>query len=556
MEIDRSISRMRAEQKKLKRMADLFEKYYAGKLSEKKLKISIRAVGYTDDHILPQDSISELREQARRITPYIKKRKDDLYAELAKFNGVREFRNEFANPRNVISIFDSYLTRTLEIQENELTLDLMVVKTCYFKILEDIIKCGFIFNDVRYEFYTASAGQIRTKRSVFIRTDRLAECSDKLMCGLTVDKINSLGGVNTNKYLAYLALSNSATDVWEDFNIEKCIVVDDFETDVVGLVDYIDNNTYEITRRSQEVFVPHTDGCGMILPSVSKKNFMIRLPWIKGLLAVFPFDKFIREANRKSSYVNYGIITDIYGVKHDILAEGIQIILTKSQFKMWGYYENWEEYKRYFIKYQCTAGVCNVEEDEFDHAKINYQMLQTLTDLTDEELHLLCKPTVSKLSNISQDRQTMLKVFGATSANKKRNAFQESLMLYPELLQDEYCRDTLRLIKRKIEREAISGRLDIEGYYTFLIPDLYAVCERIFLHEVDPSGLLKDGEVYCKLFSPGVELDCLRSPHLYLEHAIRVNVAGVNDEAKRWFVTDGIYTSCKDIISKILQFDE
>ena len=32
-------------------------------------------------------------------------------------------------------------------------------------------------------------------------------------------------------------------------------------------------------------------------------------------------------------------------------------------------------------------------------------------------------------------------------------------------------------------------------------------------------------------------------------------MAGVNEEAKRWFQTDGIYTSCHDLITKILQND-
>lgn len=197
-----------------------------------------------------------------------------------------------------------------------------------------------------------------------------------------------------------------------------------------------------------------------------------------------------------------------------------------------------------------------MEPDIFDKAKINYQMLQTLTDLTDDELRALSTKTVDKLRRLSSDRATMLQVFGATPGGGRKNAFQEALSLYPELLQDEYCRGTLRLIKAKIEREAKAGRLDIDGVYSFLIPDLYSFCQWLFLGDQNPGGLLMDGEVYCRLFEPGKELDCLRSPHLYREHAIRRNIYGVNEEAKRWFVTDGIYTSCHDLISRILQFDE
>jgi hypothetical protein len=69
----------------------------------------------------------------------------------------------------------------------------------------------------------------------------------------------------------------------------------------------------------------------------------------------------------------------------------------------------------------------------------------------------------------------------------------------------------------------------------------------------NPKGLLNNGEVSCKLYSQKEKLDCLRSPHLYREHAIRKNV--ITKEMKRWFVTDGIYTSIHDPISKILMFD-
>jgi hypothetical protein len=76
----------------------------------------------------------------------------------------------------------------------------------------------------------------------------------------------------------------------------------------------------------------------------------------------------------------------------------------------------------------------------------------------------------------------------------------------------------------------------------------------------DPKGLLDDGEVFCWLFRKDEKLDCLRSPHRYKEHAIRTNVAcnknkERQEEIRKWFGTDAIYTSCHDLISKILQFD-
>ena len=197
-----------------------------------------------------------------------------------------------------------------------------------------------------------------------------------------------------------------------------------------GLVDYIDYNDYSIERKEMNISIEHTDGCGMILPYLSHKNFMVRLPWIKGLLASFPFDKFIREHNVSP------IIKDIYGIEHNIFEEKIQVIFTKSQFKMWSYYNNWQEYKDCYKKYNCSAGKCNVEENYFDDAKFNYQMFQTLSDLTDEEIKIICERTAQNINNVCRDRETMLKVFKATKTNLHRTAEQDNLLRYPPLLQD------------------------------------------------------------------------------------------------------------------------
>ncbi len=558
MAIEREISALRKQKRKLKTVLDLMEEYRSGELGESKLRKRLAECKYLpkkEDALPDAEALDGMRKKSRELAREISSKKEDLRNVLDDFRGIRQFRNEFLTDFNVISIFESYLTRTIGITTGSLTCDLIVVKTCYFKVLKDIIQNGFILDGERYVIYTASAGQIRTKRSVFIRENVLREHEMTLMCGLTVDHINELGGVNTNKYLAYLALSNSATDEWTDFDIDRCIVVDDFETEVRGVVDYIDDKTYEITRQEMGVPITHTDGAGMILPSMCKKNFMVRLPWVKGLCSPFPFDKFIRESNKKEPRVNHGVVKDIYGDEHDVLAENIQIIFTRSQFKMWKYYKNWEQYKESFKKYNCKAGICNMEEDEFGRAKINYQMLQTLTDLGDNELREIMAATVEKLDKTCHDRKTMLQVFGATKSNTRPSAFQKALMLYPELLQDAYSRETLRLVRTKIEKEAIAGRLDVDGHYTFIVPNFYNFCHWLFLGEKDPHGLLEDGEVYCRLFKQGAELDCLRSPHLYREHAVRKNMFGINEEAKRWFVTDALYTSNMDLISRVLQFD-
>lgn len=493
----------------------------------------------------------------------IKKTKNDLLKLLEnkinaniQSNGthhIRALRETQVSEKNVISVFDSSFTRMIGAKQDELCEDFMVVQVYYFDVIKDLIYYGFTYKGEKYIYFTSSAGQIRTKKTVFVKESVWKKYEKTIMCGLTIDSINEKGGNNPNKHLAYMALTNSATDVWDEFDIDKTIVIDDFETDVYGTYDLVDDVDYSIKRISDYVPIPHTDGAGMMLPCMGK-NRMVRLPWVKGLLGSFDYVKFIEE-NKCSP-----IIKDIYGKEHNVIDEDIQIIFTKSQFKMYKYYDSWEQYKEYYKQYNCSAGYTNVEEDKIKDATINYQMLQTLTDITDDEINDIIEKSNLKLNNLCSSISSMKSAFGITPYNDNMTYLQQAINLYPDLMNDEYIKITLREIKNSMVKRFKSGSLSVNGKYTFILPDLYAACEYWFMGVENPKGLLDDGEVFCWLFRKNDKLDCLRSPHLYREHAIRTNVACNNNKerqeaVRKWFGTDAIYTSCHDLISKILQFD-
>jgi hypothetical protein len=493
-----------------------------------------------------QESKEWRKSAINRVLAKEKNKLSEILDKRAEDRTPRQLNPESLNTKNVISVFESSLTRALKLKTNELTDFVIVVNVFFFQVFKNIILDGFMYKGEKYIFLTASAGQIRQKKAVFIKESAYAEVKDRLTCGLDFDEINYAGGVNPNKYLAYLALNNSATDVWEDFDIDKAIVVDDFETDVPGLVDYISDITYEIERKHMGVTIPHMDGCGIML---GEKTRMVRGPWFKGLLVTFAFDEFIREKCGGEA-----VVCDIYGNEHHIIAEKVKYIFTKSQFKMAKYYDSWECYKTKFKNFGCEFCYCNLEEDYIPKARINYQMLQTLSDMTDEEIEQITKQTVDEIETIGFDYQTTMRLLGATDYNTDKSYFQEALTIYPELFKDQYSRDVLKQTKKSLVKQAKAGRLRVNGHYTFLSPDLYAFCEWLFLGEQNPKGLLEDGQVYCRDYRDGEELACLRSPHLYREWPIRNNVR--NEELDKWFgMTKCVYTSCHDTISRILQFD-
>ena len=522
--------------------------------NEKRIHHSIIRYGKHKNE-LKNIKITEFTEEKKKkykdlcsfVNGKLKEKKDLLKKTLNKNKDIRILDEKSITDKKVISVFESSLTRMLKLEIDKLSTDIIVVETFFYEVTEQIVKTGFLFNGEKYRYFTASAGQIRTKKNVFIKESLWNEYEKTLMCGLTIDSINAKGGINVNKFLAYLALSNSATDLWEGFNIDKCIVVKDFETNVTGMVDYINDVTYQIERKEMDVPITHTDGCGMILPKLCRKNFMVRLPWIKGLLASFDFVKFIRENNCSP------IVKDIYGKQWDVIKDDIQIIFTESQFKMNKFYRDWQEYKDCFIEHKCQAAICNMEENHFPKATINYQMMQTITDITSEEIEQIIFYSKQRLYNLSRDKNTMLDVFGVTKYNTNKTYIQQALEIYPELLTDEYCKSILRELKNSLIKKYKSGKLDIYGKYTFLVPDLYAFCEFLFLKIDNPQGLLGNGDVFCRLLYSSDKLDCLRSPHLFAEHAVRNNV--IDEDKKKWFKTNAIYTSSHDLISRILQFD-
>lgn len=494
------------------------------------------------DYLKTLDNVNNKHKKyiSQRIT-YLK---ECLYSAFEEHNDIRTLRTDSLRDNKVISLFDSVLTRTLGIKENTLSEEIMVVQTYHFEVLKDIIDQGFLHNNEKYVYFTSSAGQIRTKKSCFIKKSTYDKYQDALTCGLRIEKINFLGGSSINKWNSYMALSNSASSPWE-INIDKAIVVNDLETDVSSLVDYIDRDTYEITRKTMNIPIEHTDGCGMILPTLSRKSFMVRLPWVKGLLVPFDFRKFTEE-NKAFK------VTDMYGKEWDVVRDDIQIIFTKSQFKMWKYYSSWEEYQVNYKKYGCLGAKLN-EEDPSVEGKLTYQMLQTLTDISDEELIQMSSKTVKEISTLGTDKETMLRVLGATEKKKHRTALQDALLLYPELLNDDHTKEIIKNKKKSMIKDAKSGKLLVDGArYTYLCPDLYAFCEKLFLNIQNPKGLLSGNDVHCSLYDEGY-IDILRSPHLFREHGVRWNKK--DEKYEKWFITPGVYTSIHDPISKLLQFD-
>ena len=574
--------------------------------------------------------LSDCKNSEKEKTKFFKDMLDENVGVTRKIFDNREFKNEdqFRN----IAIFESDLTRCFGCKDMEHSDDIVSVVTYYTPIFESIIHHGFDYKDKHYVFFTAGAGQTRCKKSTFVSEDKLNENFNRLFCGLTREDVNNQGGMNTNKYLAYTSLCQTNSEIWRDFDIDRAIVVDDIEykipnqeiryiytespEDKVELatlkekLEEITNELREIKSNKQnkpkgykrpkeeiahekqlrnrknvilgeietlrskyhqsevtkiDVTIPFTDGFGVSLKKI--QSSMIRLPFVKGLMAYCPRRAFQDWCSEHDITVHK--ITDIYGKTHSIT--DIDYIFTKSQFKMYKYFNNevdengnliktgWEVYKDNFKKYGCDACRCNVERGVKLNAKTNYQVLQTLTtEMTDDDIHSLASYDINCLNGIGRNVQCMLNVLGANEKkNDNLNWLQKSLPLYPEMLKDFYVKTLLKNTKDSMIKKFRSGKFNINGSYVFAIPDPLACLQWWFTDmdkaNLDSFGFVQEGHVSCNLFADKEELDCLRSPHLDHAHCIRKNQLRECD--KKWLKSNGVYLSMKDTMSKVLMYD-
>ncbi|MBP5423896.1 MAG: hypothetical protein J6Y78_15800 [Paludibacteraceae bacterium] len=451
-----------------------------------------------------------------------------------------------------IAEFCGELSRAMGLSHLDCTLDLIVIKWKNIEILRQLITNGFYMPVLTrdgvenrfYRFYTASAGQLRRDKFMMIYDKTYERIKNRLECGLDWEEINRRGGCNSNKVSAYDALPNSATEEWTDFNIDEVVVAKDFIGEVTDRMIYIKPD-YTWEKCVKTVEINHTDGCGMMLPEISMSNFMIRMPKTKGLLISFDFIKFCDVHGVEP------IITDPWGTVHNLRKEGIKIILFESVVKMWKFYDNWDDFKKKYKENGCRCGKTNYEEDYIANKTLNYQYIQTLTDITDEEIAELTKKEHERIDGITKNMDSMLKTLKADEESEQ--PYKAALAVYPELLREAYSRESLRAIRKRMILDAKSGKLHCFNKRLFACPDLYAVCEHLFLNDPHPKGLLNNGEIACKIFRRHNKADVLRSPHLAMDHAIRTIVH--DQKIYDWFYTNGIYTSCNDLITRILQMD-
>lgn len=509
----------------------------------------------------------------------LKKIRDD---KIASYEGIRKIdRNrlytyeydkdgkkvkESENINKQIALFESEMVRYTKrnIDDFPLIMEIVYMKIAYQTLVfKQILERGLLIADKKYIFYSSTANQMKNGEFVLVEENFYLKNKGKFMCGLSNKTINEKGGCNSGKYLAYKGLPLSASILPEGYkiDIEKCLVVPDFETMVNEKVECIDLDHRKreftgIERREENVGIPQTDGAGMFLPGVLPTSAQIRCSHLKGAIFPFNFRKFLGQDAVEGVKPN-PVIKDAWGNVHDIIKEDIQIIFTASQLKMWKYYGSWEDYKKAFHENRMCIAINKFADTEpKGYAKTSYQFIQTLSSekLTDEKIIELCADTIEYLNKMKTDLDTMIEI-----ASKDDDYISMALEVYKELVYDEYIQSRLES-KFKSERNDARGNKLIlkDSLYSYICPDLYAFCTWLFCGIESPQGIIPHNYVYNSFYidKPYEVVDCLRSPHLYVEHGIRKLVKNdVLEKCREWFNDFDTVVSSHDLLCRLLMFD-
>lgn len=382
-----------------------------------------------------------------------------------------------------VRIFNQAILNTLFVK------DVITVQSNSKSQFAMVAKNGFYLNGVKYVDFAAGAGQLRRETVFFISEELAKPLFDILSCDIP----NRVEEINIAKFSAYFALTASSI-LWVD--TPRCCVIKDFFTTIPNQkVDWIckdENGVGYIEERTMDVELNSADGQGLVDPAWAQhwaenmgltycpSQFVARSAYIKGDFVVFDFKEYAHKHGIET-------ITDAYGVTYNI--DDIDCLISQSQFKMYKYYKNWQEYCEIANRNGIKWGIARYNKAvDPDWSQVNYQFIQLL-DINNEELDTLLKPTIDWINNIctGDPLYAMLYCFGGFNADEDigYNAVYsraQNLAMKAVIKDSRFLNDTY--VQRKIYKNIIDainrakiGKIWARGNYQFAVSDPIAQCQ-------------------------------------------------------------------------------
>lgn len=429
----------------------------------------------------------------------------------------------------------------------------------------DVDADGHVIDVATYVSQITGAGHSRSQKSFFIRTDVVSKVDEILRCGISQYKEYAKPS-KWNAYYGMVATDSVAV------TLPNIVVIDDFKKAIreqCDIVQEYEPQKYRVRNDElTDIEITPFDGEGLVTPDMAKKwaeeigcnylpsGFQFRaIPGIKGMLFTFDFKQFAEEYDVR-------IITDIWGHEWDVFDDGIDCILTKSQFKFYEQYGSYEEWLSCFKtgigSYQRTFNISDITEDINSikpNMMISYQPLQTIS-FTDKEIEDVCESTIQTYTSFCTDSHEFIRFRGLRDCSTVPKSdelppYYTALLHNQSLFADQYIRTKIFNDLSGLKNRILSGKIYVRGNYQILAVDLFALCQYAF--GLSPTGLLQESEVYSYYWNQKLNVerdtmvvDIIRNPHINHEH--RLCQLANNEETQKWYKyqTTGIIANIYD----------
>lgn len=507
------------------------------------LKLTLQEARNSEEVISLGDS--QLLRFIRKLTDmnYTENEISDIKKEIKK---LKMNKNNKENRKKIIELYD--------------TLDKMLYIPDYVGIIFDnkadfdraTGKLGFKINDIKFKRLLGTTGGIKQNTIMFCNEDIHKELNDMLDNGR-----NKEIPLIPAKFEAYKSLCASvSTPVTQPRGI---LVIKDGVTHIKDKVIKVSNDgnggfkvDHDVDYEADKEFC---DGCGMIRKELSiqwaidlgltkeineeivadyiPSGFNTRYSFEKGMLATFEFEEFGKEVAK--TY----LVEDAWGNKIDVRT--VDIVLTTNMVKLWNCYKDVDDYISNCNKNGYQFSVAKVCPKDLERKRnMNYQYLQSYEDMTDEDIEELIGETISEINGaLGEDyRKAILFAKGIHINNKNIKDsdydYIRALMVDKRVIDDSYVKSKIYIMIEKRIRDAKKGVLTVNGNYSIILGDLYALCESMFGMEV--KGLLGKGEFYSRHWSDlgEDEIVAFRSPMTSHNNIKKMKLTD-NEELKKWF---------------------
>ena len=414
---------------------------------------------------------------------------------------------------------------------------------------------GFKLNNIKYVRLVGTNGGVKNETIVFVSETVSKELKNKMENGRNPNK-----ELVPAKFESYKALCCSGSIPVS--NPSGVLVVDDFinyfPTDYIELND---ENTVEPAMTIHEkdendkVELNDSDGYGLMLPNLAKKwckelggdyimsGACIRNSWTKGMLFTFDFQKFAIDVANKN------VVKDAWG--NDVDIHNVEIIITTSMLKLWDSYDSCEHYFKCCNENGYSFSVTKACPERLENERdLNYQFIQTY-DLDDEQIEELIKPTVEEIYDVlgGDYRRSILFLKGMflneDNIDMIECDFIKALMIDKNMINDPFVRSKIHQMIKKRINEAKTSVIKVNGNFSIVSGDPYALCQHIFTEKTEENndkkitydgfGLLKAGESYNKYWiDKNVDkVACFRAP-MTCHNNIRILRMPNQNDIDRW----------------------